>query len=55
MRPPFGNKPKLDFLFVLTVAQLTLHIGCIKRRKQKGKENYEKKFSVIPGTIKADL
>ena len=31
--PPFGNKPKLDCLFVLIVVQLTLHIGCIKCRK----------------------
>ena len=28
--PPFGNKPKLDCLFVLIVMQLTLHIDVIK-------------------------
>ena len=30
MDPPFGNKPKLDCLFVLIVKQLTLHIDVIK-------------------------
>ena len=33
--PPFSSKPKLHCLFVLTVVQLTLHIGYIKCR------NYE--------------
>ena len=53
--PPFSNRAKLDCLFVLIVVQLTLHIGCIECRSRREKKIMKKRFSIIPGTIKANL